>query len=590
MEKKNLILALALSILVITVYQLVFMPKKPLVNQKTAVKAEVKPQPKKQESVPSKSQSALEQLQKQKEAPKPAVEQIKIENHSTDKEKNYTIETDVYTAVLSNKGAALKSFILKNFLDDGEPDKHNLELIPTDAQKIGLYPFHLYDEANLEFFREANLALFDSKAQLITRIGNDNKKSISFIYSDSAKGIYIEKTYTFYGNSHVIDFDYRVLKNNAPVKASFVFGPKLGENLKLTGTSILNNYEIGSFNGEDSNFNKLNKYHKTVKNLQTFIPNPQEKFKFSPLQPIQSGRNNYWVSFNQNYFTALVKTDYTQSSTDIFFVNEYLEPGKTKLYCYLTITKPLSIYLGPKDVTTLQTAGERHSIIKPDEVINLGWFGFISKLLRSGVNFIYSFIPNYGWAIVFFTIFLKIILFPLTYTSGKSMAKMQTLQPKIKAIKKKYKNQKDPEQRKQMNVETMELYKKEKINPASGCFPLLLQMPILFGFFTLLRSTIEVRHEPWILWIKDLSLKDPLYILPIAMGVTQIIVQKLSPTSGDSNQKKMAYIMPIFFVFICMNLPSGLTLYWFISNLLQIFQQKITNNLKFKKKKTEHTN
>ena len=166
---------------------------------------------------------------------------------------------------------------------------------------------------------------------------------------------------------------------------------------------------------------------------------------------------------------------------------------------------------------------------------------------------------------------------------------MQTIQPKIKAIKKKYKNSRDPQQRKQMNVETMALYKQEKINPAGGCLPLLLQMPILFGFFNLLRTTIDVRHEAWIGWITDLSLKDPYFILPILMGITQIIVQKLSPTSADSTQKKFGYIMPVVITFFVMYLPSGLTLYWFVSNLLQIFQQRYINKLMFKKKKEEES-
>jgi len=195
---------------------------------------------------------------------------------------------------------------------------------------------------------------------------------------------------------------------------------------------------------------------------------------------------------------------------------------------------------------------------------------------------------NYGWAIILFTLFLKLLLFPLTYSSSVSMAKMQTLQPKVKAIRKKYKNQKDPEQRRAMNTEMMALYKQEKVNPAGGCLPLLLQLPILWGFFRLLAVSISVRHEPWMLWIDDLSLKDPYYILPILMGITQIILQKMSPSGGtEGAQKKMMYIMPVVIVFFVMNLPSGLTLYWFVSNLLQLGQQHFINKRIYSKKKEE---
>ena len=167
-----------------------------------------------------------------------------------------------------------------------------------------------------------------------------------------------------------------------------------------------------------------------------------------------------------------------------------------------------------------------------NKIIEYGWFGAIAKIMLKGINFIHGFIPNYGWALIIFTLFLKLILFPLTYSSSVSMAKMQSLQPKMKAIKKKYKNTKDMEQRKLMNMEIMALYKQEKVNPAGGCLPILLQLPILFGFFRLLSVSINVRHEPWILWITDLSKKDPYYVLPILMGVTQFIQQRMMPMTG----------------------------------------------------------
>jgi YidC/Oxa1 family membrane protein insertase len=251
----------------------------------------------------------------------------------------------------------------------------------------------------------------------------------------------------------------------------------------------------------------------------------------------------------------------------------------------MIVTNPELVYLGPKDENVLDTV--KGVLLNADQVISYGFLGVIAKILLKGIDFTHRFIPNYGWAIVVFTIFLKILLFPLTYTSSVSMAKMQALQPKIKAIKKKYKNMRDAEQRKKMNVETMELYKREKVNPASGCLPMLLQLPILIAFFSLLRTSINVRHEAWIFWITDLSLKDPIYLLPILMGATQILLQKMSPTSAEGTQQKMMYIMPIFITFIVINLPSGLTLHWLTSNLLQIGQQVIINKKIYQEKKDE---
>lgn len=247
--------------------------------------------------------------------------------------------------------------------------------------------------------------------------------------------------------------------------------------------------------------------------------------------------------------------------------------------------------MGPKEERILANTAKEFNFTEINKVINYGfsWFTPIAKIMLKGINFIYEKVlnfGNYGWAIVIFTIFLKLLLFPLTYKSSVSMAKMQTIQPKMKALKKKYKNQKDPAQRKAMNEELMALYKTEKVNPAGGCLPMLLQMPILFAFFMLLRNAINVRHEEWILWIKDLSLLDPYYVLPILMGLTQIILAKMSPSGGDANQKKMmTYMMPIVITFVVMNLASGLTLYWFVSNLLQLGQQHYINKKIYQQKK-----
>jgi YidC/Oxa1 family membrane protein insertase len=169
------------------------------------------------------------------------------------------------------------------------------------------------------------------------------------------------------------------------------------------------------------------------------------------------------------------------------------------------------------------------------------------------------------------------------------MAKMQELQPKIKALKAKYKKAKqDINQRRKMNEETMKLYKEHGVNPAGGCLPLLIQMPIFWGFFRMLLVSIEFRQAPFIFWIKDLSWKDPLYITPILMGVTQYISQKMTPTSADPAQQRMMLIMPVIMTIFFMNFSSGLVLYWLTNNVLQIGQQYITNRLMAKKKREAH--
>jgi YidC/Oxa1 family membrane protein insertase len=368
----------------------------------------------------------------------------------------------------------------------------------------------------------------------------------------------------------------RVIKDGQVIDAPFIFGPDLENNVG-EGRIMQTGLRIGAYDGEDVK-------EKVFSGLST------EKIgDLVELGTGTLGSGYWWVSYDTNYFGAIFKVP---GKIDYAVIKKVEKEKKQKeLYSYIIVTgsKPMDVYIGPKDEQILGDAERDYGFKDVTQVVSYGWaiFGSIARIMLKGIVFVHDIIPNYGWALVFFTIFIKILLFPLTYASSVSMAKMQALQPKIKAIKKKYKNLKDPEQRKQMNMETMQLYKSEKVNPAGGCLPMLLQMPILIAFFRLLPISINFRHEAWILWITDLSVKDPIYALPILMGVTQIIVSKMSPTSGDATQKKMMYILPVVFVFLFMNYSAGLNLYWFIANLLQIAQQHIINKKIFYQKKEE---
>ena len=205
------------------------------------------------------------------------------------------------------------------------------------------------------------------------------------------------------------------------------------------------------------------------------------------------------------------------------------------------------------------------------------------------IKAIHKFIPNWGFSIIILTLLIKILFFPLTYSSTRSMAKMQEIQPKIKALRARYKKAKqDIAQRRKMNEEIMKLYKEHGINPAGGCLPILIQMPIFWGFFRLLIISVEFRHSPFIFWINDLSVKDPFYVTPILMGITQFIYQKMTPTTGDPTQARMMMIMPVIMTIFFMNFQSGLVLYWLANNVIQIGQQYIMNRMRKKKKRESH--
>lgn len=222
-----------------------------------------------------------------------------------------------------------------------------------------------------------------------------------------------------------------------------------------------------------------------------------------------------------------------------------------------------------------------------EETVQLGYFSFLVRPLLAGLHWIYEHIvPNYGWAIVVMTVLIRILLLPLTHTSMKSMKKMQELNPKMQAIRAKYatklrdkQNKPNVEMQRKMNEEMMGLYKEHGVNPAGGCLPILLQMPILFAFYNLLSTAVELRGAPWLLWIRDLSAADPYYVLPLVMGATQFLQVKLSPQTGDPMQRRMFMIMPLAFTFLFLGFPSGLVLYWLTNNILTIVQQGVYNRL-----------
>lgn len=217
------------------------------------------------------------------------------------------------------------------------------------------------------------------------------------------------------------------------------------------------------------------------------------------------------------------------------------------------------------------------------DVIEYGWFTFLAKPLFSFLNLLHGFLGNWGWAIVAMTLVIRIILFPLTFKGMVSMNKLKDIAPKIKEIQNKYKG--DPQK---MQAHMMELYRKSGANPMGGCLPILLQIPIFFAIYRVLLNAIELKGAEWILWINDLAIKDPYFILPILMGATMFLQQHLTPTNfTDPMQEKIMKFLPLIFTFFFITFPAGLTLYWFVNNVCSIIQQLIVNAIFNKNKQKE---
>jgi len=234
-------------------------------------------------------------------------------------------------------------------------------------------------------------------------------------------------------------------------------------------------------------------------------------------------------------------------------------------------------YIGPKEYKVLKSVNPRLT-----SVIEYGWFTFIAKPMFLFLSWLKSFIGNWGWAIVVMTIIIRVILFPLTYRGMVSMNKLKDIGPQMKEIQEKYRD--NPEK---MRSQTMELYKKSGVNPFGGCLPILIQIPIFFAIYRVLLNAIELKGSPWILWIQDLAIKDPYFVLPILMGILMFVQQKMTPTNfTDPMQEKIMKFLPVIFTFIFMTFPAGLTLYWCVNNLCSVVQQYFVNKM-FKRYKTE---
>ncbi len=580
MDTKRLILAVVLSIVVIVAYQYLFMPA-PRPVAPSAAQAPLPAASSTGAAAPVTSAAAAGNLgtlfAETETAPEIAAAKV-AGDVVAESEEELVLETEQFTAKLSNRGAALTHFQPRGYRNDlGQP----LNLVHSGNGPLHLYPLMLFPQGENGVYDRANRTLFTVTGGWKGHLRRGEQGKVVFRAASAQEDWQVEKTLTFTGGTYRIGIEVRVVQAGKVLDAPLVYGPELEGQGALERAGV-QGLKVAGFTGKELVSQEFAKVKTQPGGSAAGIEKAQGELPGTFA----------WTAYETIYFAAIFRHPNPSGHATYAVIrapepqgaNPAAKPGMQN-YHYLVVKNPRALYLGPKDERALKAVEKDFPGIQ--EVIEYGWFGTLARLMLKGIVWIHSFVPNYGWAIILFTLFLKVVLFPLTYSSSVSMGKMQALQPKLKAIKKKYKNVKDPEQRRQMNLEVMALYKQEKVNPAGGCLPLLLQLPILWGFFRLLSVSINVRQEPWMLWIHDLSIKDPYYILPILMGVTQLVVQRMTPSGGDDIQRKMMYIMPVIMVVMFAAFPAGLNLYWFASNLLQIGQQKLINDRVFSKKKEE---
>ncbi len=475
------------------------------------------------------------------------------------KARTFSVDTSLYAVKISEERAAFKSFVLKNYREHNNPDSPLKEMI-SEENEIGTY---IVDFEGNEI-PGLSSALFKCEGAWERTDVTNKPEELVFSWR-SKEGIEVEKTYKFYPDSYIIDFEVSV-KNRAEYPLQNNITVSLFKNMEnsksgqygFTGPSGLIDGQLQEIEKDD--IDETSKFKGTVKWVAV-----QDRYFISSLIPKADDEAAMNIFMDEN---SLVEAQYSAKIKPI-------HPGTEKQFGY-------EIFMGPKSIEILQEANS-----DLEKALSFGWLDFISKPCLKLMNFLYDLIPNYGIVIIILTILIKILFWPLGNKSYKSMNEMKRLQPLMADIREKYKDDK-----KRMNEEVMKLYKTYKINPLGGCLPMVAQIPVFIAFYQMLYGAIELRHAPFFGWINDLSAPDRLFdfgslgisiplmeppfgipVLTIIMGGTMFIQQKLQPPAGDPTQAKMMMMMPIVFTFIFINFSSGLVLYWLVNNILSIAQQ-----------------
>jgi len=486
-------------------------------------------------------------------AAKPAAEGTPAVLSADKPARRFTVETPLYTVGLSEKGAVINSFVLKDYHVGVNKDSPLLNLFPADGSLGSL---------DVGFKGIPGLANAVYQAGVGDEPISLTQGTREIVFSlKMTNGMQMEKVYRFSADSYVIGFDVRVFNGSGqPVSESMSiamresYADKKKSNV-FEGPSALIDKSLETIEvGDIAKKNSL-----TGKIIWVAL---QSRYFMSGLIPLKEA--------DATLRLAVLPDHVVEALYDL--PEQVFAPNSRQSFEYL-------LFFGPRSISAIHPAG--HQL---ERAVDFGTFDILAKPCLWLLNFIYGVIPNYGVAIIILTILTKIILWPLGTKSYKSMSQMKKLQPLIQEIREKYKND-----RKKMNEEVMRLHKTYSINPVGGCLPMILQIPVFFALYRMLDQAIELRHAPFLWWINDLSAPDRLFhfdfsipfmeppygipVLTLVMGATMFWQQKMSPPAGDPTQAKMMLLMPVVFTFIFINFSAGLVLYWLVNNVLSIAQQ-----------------
>jgi YidC/Oxa1 family membrane protein insertase len=494
-----------------------------------------------------------------------------------DEKREFIIETETYAVRFSNEGGRIVSWRLLNYLDNLDVP---LEMIPRNLQQIEEFPLRLVLPGEDATTQQLDKALFLAEESRPEIGGNWPEegfkgKILSFTYADG-HGLNVRKQIALPSQGYVGSVHVEATRDGSPLPFVLTWAVGLPEHKGEDKTRVYFGAEGAGVAHVGTDVNR-------------YDPTKQETIV--TLAAGMSASMIRWAGLESTYFFSVLIPENPGSAAASFApagVVPHGTAGETRTLLAARFGGQGEVrftsVVGPKDYTLLSSVG--HEL---ERVINFSRFTLIytiTKYLFLILRWLDSFIGNYGFSIILLTIVIRLAFFPITFKSmismRKNMKKMQKIQPRVKSIQERYKKmKKTADSQKKMNDEIMGIYKKENVNPAAslgGCLPILLQMPVFIGFYNVLSVTIEMRGAPFILWIGDLSRMDPYYIFPVLMGASWMLQQSMTSSSiPDPMQRKIMGLMPIVFTFMMAKMPSGLVIYWFISNLLGLAQQWIIN-------------
>ncbi len=458
---------------------------------------------------------------------------------SLEGERLVMVDTGSTEITLSNVGGVIKSWKLTGYKND---EGETIELV---TQKPILKPLSL-EFASPEATEKINSSIFEIMgSRKITLTESRPTATVAFTHTLDT-GFKLDKRITFHYQSYAVDIEIV---------------------LSHAGSSVAGSTFAVGWYGFGDNISSIYSYNGPVIMVdgERVAEKPDDDEKETYEGKIE------WAGLSNKYYTAAFFPEEMNTKVTTRLATEGAYSTSLRI-ASAGNGKPirLALYAGPKIVKDLKDQGRGFQ-----RMINYGWLDIIAKPIYTVLIWIYGITGNFGWAIVIITILVKVIFFPLTQKSFRSMNKIRKIQPQMKILQDRYKNDKT-----KMNEELIALYKKHKVNPMSGCFPMLLQIPVFIALYKVLLDSIELKGADFIFWLHDLSAKDPYYITPVVMGASMFLQMKLSPQATDPMQKNLMLFMPVIFTVMFVNFPSGLVVYWLVNNLLSIAQQHYVNKEK----------